>query len=309
VPEENNATLETKGWEGTLNWKDRISSDLNYNIRVSLGDSKTTILEYLNEEGLIDNWYVGKEYGEIWGYTSDGFIQTEGEEMPDQSYFFPYWHPGDMKYKDLNGDNIINDGQRTLSDHGDLSVIGNSSPRYNIGIAASFTWKNLDFNMFWQGILKHPYYPYYTSSYSNSPSDFWGIVGTIGHSGIFKGPALDYWRPADETNILGPNTDAYFPKPYSTAENAKSRQTQSKYLLNSAYIRLKNIQLGYTLPQELTKKVHIQKLRVYVSGENLVTVTSLPEALDPERLYVGYYGLNQTYPLSKIYAFGINLTF
>lgn len=309
VPEENNATLETKGWEGTLNWKDRISSDLNYNIRVSLGDSKTTVLEYLNEEGLIDNWYVGKEYGEIWGYTSDGLIQAEGEEMPDQSYFFPFWYPGDMKYKDLNGDNIINDGARTLSDQGDLSVIGNSSPRYNIGIAASLTWKNIDFNMFWQGILKHTYYPYYSGGYSSSASDFWGIVGSIGHSGIFKGPALDYWRPADETNILGPNTDAYFPKPYATAENGKSRQTQTDYLLNAAYLRLKSIQLGYTLPQEWTKKVHIQRLRVFVSGENLLTFTSLPEALDPERLHVGYYGLGQTYPLSKIFAFGLNLTF
>ncbi len=309
VPEENNATLETKGWEGTLIWKDRISSDLNYNIRVTLGDSKTTVLEYLNEEGLIDSWYAGKEYGEIWGYTSDGLIQTEDEEMPDQSYFFPFWYPGDMKYKDLNGDNAINDGERTLNDHGDLSVIGNSSPRYNFGIATSFTWRNIDFNMFWQGILKHTYYPYYTSSYSNSPSNFWGFVGTIGHSGIFEGPALDYWRPADETNILGPNTDAYFPKPYATAENEKSRQTQTDYLLNSAYIRLKSIQLGYTLPQEWTKKIHIQKLRVFVSGENLVTVTSLPDALDPESLYVGYYGLGQTYPLSKIYAFGLNLTF
>ncbi len=318
VPEENNATLETKGWEGTLIWKDRISSDLNYNIRVSLGDSKTTILEYLNEEGLIDNWYEGKEYGEIWGYTSDGIIQTEGEEMPDQSYFFPFWREGDMKYKDLDGDNIINEGERTLSNHGDLSVIGNSSPRYNIGIATSFKWKNIDFNMFWQGILKHTYYPYYDGGYTSSSSNFWGIVGSLGHSGIFKGPALDYWRPADETNILGPNTDAYFPAPYSTREeNAKSRHTQSKYLLNAAYLRLKNIQLGYTLPQEWTKKVHIQKLRVFVSGENLLTLTSLPEALDPESLLtsdpdrhdVGQYGLGQIYPLSKIFAFGLNLTF
>ncbi len=309
VPEENNATLETKGWEGTLAWKDRISSDLYYNIRVSLGDSKTTILEYLNEEGLIDNWYVGKEYGEIWGYTSDGLIQTDGEEMPDQSYFFPYWRPGDMKYKDLDGNNIINDGERTLNDHGDLSVIGNSSPRYNFGIAAGFTWRSIDFNMFWQGILKHTYYPYYSGSYSSSSSNFWGIVGTIGHSGIFEGGPLDYWRPADETNILGPNTDAYFPKPYSTAENAKSRQTQTDYLLNAAYIRLKSIQLGYTLPPEWTKKVHIQRLRVFVSGENLLTLTSLPEALDPETLYVGYFGLGQTYPLSRIFAFGLNLTF
>ena len=309
VPEENNATLETKGWEGTINWKDRISSDLNYNIRVSIGDSKTTILEYMNEEGLIDNWYEGKEYGEIWGYTSDGLIQTEGEEMPDQSYFFPFWRQGDMKYKDLDGDNIINDGARTLSDHGDLSVIGNSSPRYNIGIAASFRWRSIDFNMFWQGILKHTYYPEYDDGYSSSSSNFWGIVGSLAHSGIFKGPALDYWRPADETNILGPNTGAYFPAPYSTSENEKSRQTQTDYLLNSAYIRLKSIQLGYTLPQEITKKVHIQRLRVFVSGENLLTLTSLPEALDPERLYVGYFGLGQTYPLSKIFAFGLNLTF
>jgi TonB-linked SusC/RagA family outer membrane protein len=310
VPEENNATLETKGWESTVSWKDRVSKDINYNIKVSIGDNNTTILEYFNEEGLIDNWYAGKQYGEIWGYKSDGLIQTEDEEMPNQSYFHPKWGPGDMKYQDLDGNDTINDGARTLSNHGDLTVIGNSLPHYNFGVNIGFTWKNFGFNMFWQGVLKRSFYPYYDDDYGNSSSDFWGIIGELAHSSIYQGGPLDYWRPADETNILGPNTNGYFPKPYSTVnENAKSRQTQSKYLLNAAYMRLKNIQLSYTLPSTLIAKIHLQGLRVFVSGENILTLTNLPEALDPERIDVGYYGTGQNYPLSKIFSFGFNVTF
>src|SRR5690606_7208911 len=200
VPSANNAKLSTKGFELTVGWKDQISEDLTYNVRLNLADSRTTILEYATSSPLVTGWYSGKDYGEIWGLTTDRIIQQEGEQMPDQSFYHTKWGPGDIVYKDLNGDGIINEGSRTVDDHGDLSVIANTSPRYNFGLMAGFQWKSLDFNMFWQGIAKRDFLPNTTSEY------FWGFTTSPGSSGIFQGgKMLDYWRPADESNILGPN--------------------------------------------------------------------------------------------------------
>ncbi|MGV3686258.1 MAG: TonB-dependent receptor [Daejeonella sp.] len=307
TPFRNNASLSTKGFEIALSWNDRISSDLSYNARISLGDSKSTILSYTNQKGLIDTWYKGKEFGEIWGFETDGLIQTQGEPMADQSRYYPTWGPGDMKYKDLNGDGRINDGTRTVNDHGDLKVIGNTSPRYNYGLSAGLNWKSFDFNMFWQGLGKHDYYPHASSAM------FWGMTTGFGSSSILNNsPALDYWRPANETNLLGPNTDAYFAKPYFTAQTNKNRQVQSRYLLNGAYLRLKNISFGYTLPQKYATKLFMQKARIYMSGENLLTFTGLPKTYDPETVFAANLSANTpgaTYPLSRFLIMGLNLTF
>ena len=318
APEENNATLGTKGWETSLLWKDKIS-EFSYNVRIVLGDNQTTVLKYKNDGKLIDSWYEGKKLGEIWGYTTDGLIQSEDEEMPDQSFFYPSWGPGDMKYQDLDGNDTINNGNATLNDHGDLSVIGNTTPRYNIGISAGFNWKGLDFNMFWQGVGKRDFYPPLDIWNANTNEVyrgeiFWGIVGDLYESTILQNSEqLNYWRPADETNIFGPNTNAYFPKPYAAAEaNAKSRQTQTKYLLNAAYLRLKSIQIGYTFPKELSGKIKIQKLRVYLSGENLLILTKMPKVIDPELAFIGTdktNGMSRVYPLSRVLSFGFNITF
>ncbi|MFH0759528.1 MAG: TonB-dependent receptor [Bacteroidota bacterium] len=311
-PLENNAEMETKGWELSMAWKDRISADFSYHLNVFIGDSKSTVLEYKNEDGTLDDWYNDKQIGEIWGYTTDGLIQDVDEEMPNQSKFYSKWGPGDMKYTDLDGNDTINDGSRTLDDHGDLTVIGNSLPRYNYGISAGVNWKGFDMNMFWQGVGKRDYFPTYIDW---SSANFWGMIGDVNGSSIFKEGHLDYWRPADETNILGPNTDAYYAKPYISAENVKNRQVQTKYLLNAAYVRLKSLQIGYTIPGELTNKVHVQKLRVYFSGENLLTFTKLTKLLDPETSVVsgtdigGRNGIGRVYPLSRVISFGLNVTF
>src|SRR5690606_2787162 len=271
TPVTNNAKLQTKGFELIVSWNDRLANGLGYNVKASLGDSRTTILEYINETGRIDTWYNGKAYGELWGFQSDGLIQSEGEPMADQSKYHANWGPGDMKYADLNGDGIINDGERTLDNHGDLVVLGNTSPRFNIGLRAGPNWKGVDCSMFWQGIGKRDFYP------ETSTPLFWGMTNAWAGSGLYKNsPALDYWRPADESNILGPNTDAYLPKPYFTADTNKNRQTQSRYLLNAAYLRLKKVQVGYTLPQSWTQGV-FSLARIYFSGENLLTISSLPK--------------------------------
>jgi len=304
-PQENNAEMMTKGWETSITWKDKIGEDFRYNIRVILGDNSTKITKYKNESKYLGNWYEGQNVGEIWGYETDGFIQQEGEDMPDQSMFWGgHWGPGDIKYKDLNGDGEINEGGFTLNDHGDLKVIGNSAARYNYGINLGAEWKSLDFNMFWQGVAKQDLYKYKNASWNSAV--FYGITGVQSHSTMFR-QHLDYWRPSDDTG-LGPNTDAYYPKPYFTDEHDKNLQTQTKYLLNAAYLRLKSVQLGYTINPEFTKRAKIDRLRFYISGENLATFTELTDLLDPETA-VSSDGSGLIYPLSRTYAFGVNLTF
>src|SRR5690606_35566370 len=137
----------------------------------------------------------------------------------------PNWGPGDIKYQDLNEDGRITFGARTLDDHGDLTVIGNTSPRYNIGIAGGFNWKGFDFSMQWHGLGKRDYFP------PTNNVTFWGLTNSWAGSGVLKGaPVLDYWRPANETNLLGPNTDSYFAKPYFSSETNKNKEIQSKFV-------------------------------------------------------------------------------
>ena len=310
TPLANNAELSTKGYELVVGWEDQPSSSFSYNVSVSLGDNRSKILKYFNDKETISTWYVGKRVGEIWGYLSDGLIQTEGEPMPDQSYFHAIWGPGDMKYRDVNGDGKVDPGQSTLKDHGDLVVIGNDQPRYNIGINGGVQWKQFDFSMFWQGIGKRDYSPDQISAV------YWGTVAAWGNSGIFKDSYnLDYWRPADETNILGPNTDAYLPKPYFTAETNKNRFPQSRYVVNASYLRLKNLQVGYTLPTDFLSKYRLGNVRVYLSGENLLTITNLPKVFDPETIfasdarYSGYVSAGAIYPIQRSLSFGLNITF
>jgi len=234
--------------------------------------------------------------------------------MADQSRYHANWSLGDIMYRDIGGgdkgqpDGVIDEGSRTLDDHGDLKVVGNTSPRYNIGVNAGASWKGIDFNMFWQGILKREFYPETTSPL------FWGLTNAWAGSGLYKdSPALDYWRPADETNILGPNTGAYLPKPYFTAETNKNRQVQTRYLQNAGFIRLKNVQVGYTLPSSAVGNI-FSKARVYFSGENLLTFSSLPKVFDPETAIAsdsredGYLTNGVIYPMSKVFSFGLNLT-
>lgn len=307
TPTANNASLTTKGFELILNWHDRIGREFLYNAQLSIGDNKSKILQYRNESGFIDDWYNGKEIGEIWGFVTDGIIQNANEKMKDQTALYPNWGAGDMKYVDLDNNNKITEGLRTLTDHGDLKVIGNNTPRYNIGIAAGFSFRGFDFSMNWSGSLKQDYLPGF------GVNTFWGLTNSWANSAVFKGaPVLDYWRPANETNILGPNTNAYFPKPYFSDETFKNRMPQSKYVLNAAYLRLRNIQLGYTLPANLSKKATIKKARIFISGGNLVTIKSLPKDIDPEQTIIGEQSYNNNgsfYPMSATLTIGVNLTF
>ena len=304
APRANNAKLETKGFEVSLAWRDMIG-EVFYNARLGVGDSQTTILEYVNETGNVHSWYPGKKHGDVWGLTTVGIIQDESdlEQMADQSYYHANWGPGDLMYADLDGSGSIDPGQSTLDDHGDLSIITNTSPRYQFSFTGEVQWRNWDFSMFWQGILDQPFIPQSGSEF------YWGKLHSPASAILMRNSHhLDYWRPADEENFLGPNTDAYLPKPYFSSERNKNVVTQSRFIENARYLRLKNLQVGYTLPASVTDITPIRRARIFFSGENLLTLQALPKAFEPEGM-IASNSMMRSYPIARMLSLGISVTF
>jgi hypothetical protein len=198
-------------------------------------------------------------------------------------------------YANLDGKEGVNNGSNTLEDHGDLTIIGNNTPRYNFGLTLTGAWKGFDFSVFLQGVMKRDYWldgPY-----------FWGANGGLWQSTAFK-EHMDYWRP--EGDPLGANTNAYYPKPYFNTD--KNQKVQSGYLQNAAYCRLKNAQIGYTLPKTWTRKAAMESVRVYVSGDNLVTFSGISGVFDPE-LLGSDWGDGKLYPLQRTISIGLNVNF
>lgn len=303
MPPSNNTDLRTKGWELAATWRDRVGQ-VDYNIGFNISDARTYVDKYPNESQSLNTYYEGQELGEIWGYVTHGIAKSQSEMdawlANNKPSWGSGWGEGDIMFTDLNGDGVINTGANTVGDPGDMKIIGNSTPRFRFGLNLGLEWKGVDFSMFWQGVAKRDLWL--------SGAMFWGLSGGEWQStGLNE--HLDYYRPENTTSVFGPNTDAYFPKVYM--DKGMNQQTQTRYLQNGAYARLKNIQLGYTLPQQVINKLHIQKLRVFVSAENVLTITSLPSGFDPETAYSSYTDNNsgKTYPLQTTISFGANVTF
>ncbi|MGV3604448.1 MAG: SusC/RagA family TonB-linked outer membrane protein [Dyadobacter fermentans] len=289
VPQANNASMQTKGFELTLDWRDKVGN-VNYFVKGVLSNSKARVVRYPNPTKLLSNWYEGQQIGEIWGYETAGLFQTKEQvnTAPNQNAIDAVgWTPGDVQYKDLNGDGVITPGSSTAGDPGDRKVIGNSTPRFLYGLSVGADWKGFDVSLFVQGVGKRD--SWISSNY------FWGIIGGEWQSTLLT-PNLDRYTP--ET----PN--GYFPKYYMTSQMNKNMQVQTRYLQNSAYMRVKNLQIGYSIPNALAKKLGLQRARLYVSTDNLATFTKLQKTIDPE-LSIGD---SKIYPLQRTYSFGINLT-
>lgn len=300
VPETNNAELRTRGWEFEFVWRDNINKDWRYEVGASLSDYKDVVTKYDTQDKSIDGYYSGKRLGDIYGFRVHGMAKNDNEMNEwianghDQSSISKTWGGGDFMYEDLNGDQKINEGARTLDDMGDLTVIGNTTPRFQYGLRGSLSWKSIDFSMFWQGIGKRDLY------FESSTFDGMGDA----YDRPFAKDHMDYFRYAD--NPFGENPDSYYARPRTDNANNK---VNDYYLQNGAYLRLKNVTIGYTLPNNTKLNKAIKNLRVYVSGENLLTVTSL-RVFDPEAigLSTATWGLGMTYPMFRTYSVGLSVT-
>ena len=282
-PQRNAADLETKGFEFSIGWKDQISDDFSYNISFNLADSRSFITKFdLNPTGNLGQYYVGREIGEIWGYTSNGLYQTDADAaITDKKRLAGYkWLAGDVKFEDSNGDGKIDWGDYTLENPGDLSIIGNNRARYTFGFNMGINYKDFDFSLFLQGVAKR--------DYALGGTYFWGFTNEWA---VPTTEQLDYWTPD--------NPNAYFPRQRFGGGNF---QTSTRYLQDASYVRLKQITLGYTLPKEVMKSVGMDNLRVYLTGENVMEFTKLIKSYDPELL-------GQYYPLNRVFTFGVQARF
>lgn len=306
VPSTNNTDLTTFGWELSIGWRDKVG-ELGYGVKLNISDNQTRIDKYPNPTNSLSKYMAGELTGDIYGYTTIGIAKTQ-EEMDAHIASLPKggqtaigskWEAGDIMYADINGDGKIDNGSNTLDDMGDLKKIGNNTPRFRTGITLDAQWKGFDFSMFWQGVLKRDF------DLGENSMVFWGTTGSgQWWSTSFK-DHMDYFRAEDTASPLGANVNAYYPRPLF---NNKNHKTQTAYLQNAAYMRLKNLQLGYTLPKSLINKIGLQNVRVYVSGENLLTITGLSDTMDPETAGIGKQG-GTVYPLSRVYSFGLSVNF
>lgn len=305
APNTNNACMRNRGWELVLNYRGHIGKKIDYSIGVMLSDATAEVTEYANPSKTdpAEKWYKGRKVGEIWGYRADGLIKTQEEaDAYNKAYDLSYisskpWTPGDVKFRNLNNDNKIDKGTNKLGDMGDMTIIGNTTPRYQYTVNGSISWKGLTLSMMFQGVAKRDWHP-------GSASYFWGS-GPYAQVTVFK-EHMDFWSED--------NPNAYYPKPYIHSAGgvgsfqAKTKTTSDLYLQSAAYCRLKNLTLSYDLPTAWVKKAALQKVQVFFSGENLLTFTPLKGMFDPESIftkndYTTEGGKN--YPMNRVLSVGL----
>ena len=317
APQENAANLRTKGFELTVGWNDQftlLSKPFQYNVQFSLADNKSVITKYDNKmkDFTKSSYYEGMELGEIWGYHITGFFETDEQakqyqEAIDHRFVckniletavgkYKGLQAGDLIYADLDHSGRIDDGKKTADDRGDMRIIGNSRPRFLYGINVGFNWYGFDVSSFFQGIGRQHCYP------DSNAMLFWGGYARPYASFVPKNFTDDIWTPE--------HPDSYFPKlrGYSAKGDASLGHVNDRYLQNLAYCRLKNFTIGYTLPGSFSKTINIEKIRIYFSGDNLLTWTKLrSNYIDPEQFASSRDG--RTYPFSKTFSFGLDISF
>lgn len=311
-PEKNGPCMQSRGYEITIGWRDTFQlggSPFHYGINASLADYISVITKYQNPSHLMGTFYEGMVMGEIWGYKTDGLFRTDEEakewtskhsQSNMETNLNGGWLAGDVKYLDLDNSGEINSGSFTYDEPGDLRIIGYENPRYQYGITLNADWKGFDFSIFFQGIGHQDWFP---PVYCHS---FWHNFNQASQTFVPKDWLSKVWSED--------NPDAYFPRPRASIGNQGSTEittVNDRYLQNIGYCRLKNLTIGYTLPEKIIDKLPVSNVRAYFTGENLAYMSPLRKVtkyMDPEQCATSAY-LGFLYPWQKSFIFGIDVTF
>ena len=346
APFTNAGSLRTRGWELSLSYRKQINKDLNIYGTFNIGDSKSKVTKWNNDSKLIGHTggivsaanarmyaYEGETWGDIWGFETDRYFTEDDFNGKDANGKWIYkegvadqtgiqtdnfvFGPGDIKYKDLDGNGVIDGGKGTADDHGDLKVIGNTLPRYEYSFHLGGSWKGIDLDLFFQGVGKRDMW--------TQSSFVFPLMRDADKALYANQTSYNIYDP--ENGIVDISQSNRYPCLYSGNEGSgnvtglasiggeHNYYPQTKYLVNMAYLRLKNVTIGYTLPASITKKVYMEKVRFYGSVNNLCLLYNGAKdyPVDPEMnagqgsLSYGTWG--RTYPITRTWSVGVQVTF
>ena len=288
VPNQNAGEVNNKGFEFDLRWNDRIGK-VSYNVGVNMGFVNNKVTRFQGDVSSINGVYKtqeGKPINQLYVITVDrivrdqsdlDYVQSLVDRNPD--YFATYQRPelGDFLYRDANGDGKLDTNDRVEIGHGNV-------PRITYGANLGASWNNFDFSVLFQGVADYKVY------YNNQAFRFVTVMG----QSLIKDITDNSWTPENPYN-------SKYPLLRNNA-NGKNNIASDAFVHNAAYFRCKNIQLGYTIPRDVTRKFFVENLKVYASIDNLFTITDFP-GLDPE------VGANVGYPSVRQYSIGLNISF
>lgn len=294
APYQNAGKVRNTGWELSIGYANQWR-DFSFDVTANISDVHNKIVDMQGKtstNGVMRN-EEGHSIASIYGMRSLGYIQTQEQAdwvNANLPQFGSTVHPGDLRYADLNHDGEITDDDR--------EIIGSTVPRYTYSMNLNFGWKGLRLGMMFQGVGK-------VDGYLN----YYYVMPSV-QGGTFRKAHLDYWRP-DNPNAATPRLTA----------DPNNWKDSSFWMKSAAYLRLKNIQLGYELPSKWTKRIGMRSVLIYVNAQNLFTITNFWDGYDPEVAYGGSSGSEydmvsvggasaaNNYPQVKIYTIGVDIKF
>lgn len=291
-PAANVGAVSSKGFDGHFSYKQRIN-DVNLTVRGNITYSKNEVLER-DEENNVYAYQMQRGYrvDQCKGLIAEGLFKDYDDIRNSPTQSWGKVQPGDIKYRDVNGDGVINDGDQ-------VAIGATSRPNLIYGLGASASWKGLDVNVHFQGAGKSTFFTYGKCVWAFTEGE-WG--------NIFKGMLDNRWVDADTAETLGipanENPNASYPRLSYQGDNASNNNYRNStfWLKNGRYLRLKTIDVGYTLPKSIVNKMHFNNIRIFLVGTNLLTWSSFktwdPEMGDPR---------GESYPLTKSITMGISV--
>lgn len=283
-PVQNAGKVRNRGWELNMNYRFK-TGQVEHFISGNVSDAANEVIdtrgvEWINGADVNTIIKEGYPINSYYAYRANGIFQNDAEvaQGPWLDGITP--KPGDLRYVDKNNDGLVKESD-------DRFILGDNFPHYTYGFSYGFTWKGFDFSMFWQGVGRR---------------NVWlrGESVEAFHNNN-EGPVFDFhldrWTPN--------NPDASYPRLTVGAESANNAAKSNFWIQDGSYLRLKNAQIGYTFPQKWMRKVYVKNLRVYLSGQNLFTLSHIKGGWDPETTDGG----GRIYPVSRIISMGLNIKF
>lgn len=292
VGESNVGAISNKGVEVTLSYNGNIGKNFRFNISPNFTYIRNAVEELADgaKEEINSGRIVGQPLGIIYGYETEGLFvdQTEIENAPTQLIDKGSLKPGYVRYKDISGPDGVPDG--IVNSQYDRKVLGTETPKFYYGLNLSASFKGFDFSALLQGMGGHK-----------------RLIGSYMAYAFFNGGQIQSWQVENRFLPDQPDKGATYPLLEMTNLNDPNHQVSSYWIRNASYLRLKNVQIGYSLPEPVLAKIGIRKARVYVSGQNLYNFTSFYRGWDPENL-IGTGDNPSFYPVNAVYSFGLNIT-